>query len=47
MDSVFIAKLNESTLKMTPTDVAAHKLSTCAQTHANGLTHIPLLDSHH
>ena len=33
MDNVFIAKLNENTLKMTPTDVMVHKHATCAQTH--------------
>lgn len=32
MDNVFIAKLNENALKMTPTDVVVHRHSTCAQT---------------
>lgn len=39
MDNVFIAKLNENTLKMTPTDVMAHKYSTCARTHSDSHTH--------
>lgn len=47
MDNVFIAKLNENTLKLTPTDVMVHKPSTRAHTHTHGLTRMPLLDTHH
>lgn len=41
MDNVFIAKLNENTLKTTPTDVMVHKHSTraCTHTYAHAHTH--------
>lgn len=44
MGNVFIAKLNESTLKTTPTDVMVHKHSTSAHTKRHA--HAPLLDTH-
>lgn len=47
MDNVFIAKLNENPLKMTPTDVMAHKRSTRPHTHTDAFTHMPLLGIHH
>lgn len=39
MDNVFIAKLNENTLKVIPIDVMVHKHLTCADTHTHRLTH--------
>lgn len=47
MGNVFIAKLNENTLKTTLTDVMVNKHSTCPHTHAQACVHVPLLDSHH
>lgn len=35
MDNVFIAKLNENTLKVIPIDVMVHKHLTCADTHTH------------
>lgn len=46
MDNVFIAKLNENTLKTTPTDVMVHKHSTCASTHTNKLAHMWYFQTH-
>lgn len=47
MDNVFMAKLNENTLKTIPTDVMVYKHSTCTHTHTQTFTHMPLLDIHH
>lgn len=47
MDNVFIAKLNENTLKMIPIDVMVHKHLTCADTHTQTHAHVSLVDTHH
>lgn len=39
MDNVFMAKLNENTLKTIPTDVMVYKHSTCTHTHTHSDFH--------